>query len=117
MHMAASPQHNRHASALVRCSLTCHAPPVVTGIPKKLMHTAGLLGEQFSDARAYGWEVAPPGETPQHSWEKLVMAVQVGGRGLCACMVCACMVCAHGWVSGGGGGGQCCTCGCRWVGA
>ena len=41
-------------------------------IPKKLMHQAGILGEQFSDAREYGWKLATEG----HDWSKMVEAVQ-----------------------------------------
>ena len=44
----------------------------VGGIPKKLMHQAGILGEQFSDAREYGWKLATEG----HDWSKMVEAVQ-----------------------------------------
>eukprot|EP00163_Fabomonas_tropica_P028944 TRINITY_DN6027_c0_g1_i1.p1 TRINITY_DN6027_c0_g1~~TRINITY_DN6027_c0_g1_i1.p1 ORF type:complete len:496 (+),score=153.41 TRINITY_DN6027_c0_g1_i1:276-1763(+) len=42
-------------------------------IPKKLMHQASILGEHMEDAKAYGWEVP---DKVQHSWEKLVQAVQ-----------------------------------------
>ncbi|KAL6055650.1 Thioredoxin reductase 1, cytoplasmic [Balamuthia mandrillaris] len=43
-------------------------------IPKKLMHTAALLGEALHDAKEYGWEY---GEiTPTHNWNKMVEAVQ-----------------------------------------
>jgi len=41
-------------------------------IPKKLMHTAGLLGESFSDAREYGWKLASEG----HDWSKMVEQIQ-----------------------------------------
>ena len=41
-------------------------------IPKKLMHQAGILGEQFSDAREYGWKL----ESSGHDWEKMVEQVQ-----------------------------------------
>ena len=41
-------------------------------IPKKLMHTAGLLGESFSDAREYGWKLASEG----HDWQKMVEQIQ-----------------------------------------
>jgi len=41
-------------------------------IPKKLMHQAGILGEGFSDAKAFGWDVTPGG----HDWEKMVTAIQ-----------------------------------------
>lgn len=43
--------------------------------PKKLMHQAALLGESFSDARAFGWEL-PAQDQIQHKWDKLVEAVQ-----------------------------------------
>jgi len=48
-------------------------------IPKKLMHQAGLLGEAFSDARSFGWELPESGIA--HKWEKLTTAVQdhIGG--------------------------------------
>eukprot|EP00300_Choanocystis_sp_HF-7_P001003 c10824_g1_i2.p1 GENE.c10824_g1_i2~~c10824_g1_i2.p1 ORF type:complete len:524 (+),score=120.48 c10824_g1_i2:103-1572(+) len=41
-------------------------------IPKKLYHTAGLMGESIHDAGAYGWQVT---EGP-HDWPKLVDAIQ-----------------------------------------
>lgn len=41
-------------------------------IPKKLMHTAALMGEALGEAKYYGWAV---GEK-HHSWEKLVDNVQ-----------------------------------------
>ena len=41
-------------------------------IPKKLMHTAALLGESLTDAANYGWAF----EGRAHSWEKLVDTVQ-----------------------------------------
>ncbi|KAJ9522967.1 hypothetical protein QJQ45_023766 [Haematococcus lacustris] len=43
-------------------------------IPKKLMHQASILGESFSDAKAYGWAV-PEGGIP-HKWETMVGAIQ-----------------------------------------
>ena len=36
-------------------------------ISKKLMHQAGILGESFSDANAFGWTVE---EKQQHDWGK-----------------------------------------------
>ena len=49
-------------------------------IPKKLMHTAALLGESLDDARAYGWAVpgggAAGGARPAHDWAAMVSAVQ-----------------------------------------
>ncbi|CAE7663891.1 SEP1, partial [Symbiodinium microadriaticum] len=36
-------------------------------IPKKLMHTAALLGDASNDAMYYGWE----GNSATHSWERL----------------------------------------------
>ena len=42
-------------------------------IPKKLMHTASILGESIKDSASYGWEVP---ETPKHSWETMVGNVQ-----------------------------------------
>eukprot|EP00239_Pterosperma_sp_CCMP1384_P006650 CAMPEP_0197846828 /NCGR_PEP_ID=MMETSP1438-20131217/4510_1 /TAXON_ID=1461541 /ORGANISM="Pterosperma sp., Strain CCMP1384" /LENGTH=494 /DNA_ID=CAMNT_0043458603 /DNA_START=142 /DNA_END=1626 /DNA_ORIENTATION=+ len=46
-------------------------------IPKKLMHQAGILGEGFSDARAFGWQVNNEG----HDWPKMVTGIQdyIGG--------------------------------------
>lgn len=41
-------------------------------IPKKLMHTAAILGEAREDAKAYGWDIDT---TKAHSWDKLVDAV------------------------------------------
>ena len=35
---------------------------------KKLMHQAGILGESFSDANAFGWTVE---EKQQHDWGKM----------------------------------------------
>jgi len=42
-------------------------------IPKKLFHTAGILGESLHDAESYGWSVPTKGP---HDWAKLVDAVQ-----------------------------------------
>lgn len=42
-------------------------------IPKKLMHQAGILGESFSDARSFGWNLP---EKVDIDWEKLVTSVQ-----------------------------------------
>ena len=50
-------------------------------IPKKLMHTAALLGETLHDAEAYGWEGAGI-RSATHSWEKLRSAVQDHVSGL-----------------------------------
>ena len=55
-------------------------------IPKKLMHTAALLGQSLGDARALGWAI-PGGEASAdaahsagggvaHSWDAMVTAVQ-----------------------------------------
>uniref|UniRef100_A0A7S0X6A9 thioredoxin-disulfide reductase (NADPH) n=1 Tax=Mantoniella antarctica TaxID=81844 RepID=A0A7S0X6A9_9CHLO len=41
-------------------------------IPKKLMHQAGILGESFSDAKEFGWNVKSEG----HDWNKMVTAIQ-----------------------------------------
>jgi thioredoxin reductase (NADPH) len=41
-------------------------------IPKKLMHQAGILGEGFSDAKAFGWNVTAEG----HDWGKMVTNIQ-----------------------------------------
>lgn len=43
-------------------------------IPKKLMHTAALLGESLHDAESFGWSVDRRGAT--HDWPKMVSAVQ-----------------------------------------
>jgi len=51
-------------------------------IPKKLMHTAALLGEALGaqgDAAAYGWEVPP---AKAHKWGTMVSAVQDHVKGL-----------------------------------
>jgi len=61
-------------------------------IPKKLMHTAALLGESLTDAKAYGWDFgaagagAGAGSGPHaagaahagatHDWARMVSAVQ-----------------------------------------
>ena len=56
-----------------RTLLAARAQCVNVGcIPKKLMHTAGLLGESLTDAANYGWAF----EGRAHSWEKLVDTVQ-----------------------------------------
>lgn len=47
-------------------------------IPKKMMHTAALLGESTKDSVGYGWEV-PSGS---HNWEKLRENVQDHIKGL-----------------------------------
>eukprot|EP00123_Amoebidium_parasiticum_P005705 comp16843_c0_seq1/m.15291 comp16843_c0_seq1/g.15291 ORF comp16843_c0_seq1/g.15291 comp16843_c0_seq1/m.15291 type:complete len:495 (-) comp16843_c0_seq1:298-1782(-) len=41
-------------------------------IPKKLMHTAAIIGHTFEDAPDYGWQT----EKPAHDWSKLVQSVQ-----------------------------------------
>eukprot|EP00741_Cyanophora_paradoxa_P008397 tig00001307_g8124.t1 len=41
-------------------------------IPKKLMHTASLLGEAVEDAKHYGWDA----ERKKHDWTKMVEGVQ-----------------------------------------
>jgi hypothetical protein len=43
-------------------------------IPKKLFHTASLLGESLHDAQSYGWKLNPT--TPTHDWQQLVQNVQ-----------------------------------------
>jgi thioredoxin reductase (NADPH) len=43
-------------------------------IPKKLMHTAALLGEATHDAKAYGWKVGD--DKPAHDWAAMVSGVQ-----------------------------------------
>jgi thioredoxin reductase (NADPH) len=50
-------------------------------IPKKLMHTAALLGESIHDAKAYGWDLGDQASY-QHSWEKLRENVQDYIKGL-----------------------------------
>jgi len=46
-------------------------------IPKKLMHTAALLGESLDDSRSYGWGVADGKHGgAAHDWSKMVSAVQ-----------------------------------------
>lgn len=44
-------------------------------IPKKLMHTAALLGDAQEDAKQYGWN-ASSNTQKQHSWELMVENVQ-----------------------------------------
>jgi thioredoxin reductase (NADPH) len=41
-------------------------------IPKKLMHQAGILGEGFSDAKAFGWNV----NAATHDWPLMVGNIQ-----------------------------------------
>lgn len=45
-------------------------------IPKKLMHTASILGENLEDAKAYGWQVLSRKDGATHDWSKMVSAVQ-----------------------------------------
>jgi len=42
-------------------------------IPKKLMHTAALLGEAIHDSKSYGWQV---GDHVSHNWDVLRDAIQ-----------------------------------------
>ena len=48
-------------------------------IPKKLMHTAALLGELAHDAKHYGWE---GGDSATHNWATLKENVQDHIKGL-----------------------------------
>ncbi len=48
-------------------------------IPKKLMHTAALLGESAKDSKGFGWENLDAGT---HNWTKLKDNVQDHIRGL-----------------------------------
>lgn len=48
-------------------------------IPKKLMHTAALLGDHSQDATSYGWQ---GGNSATHSWETMVQNVQDHIKGL-----------------------------------
>jgi thioredoxin reductase (NADPH) len=48
-------------------------------IPKKLMHTAALMGDLSKDATSYGWQ---GGDAAQHSWETMVQNVQDHIKGL-----------------------------------
>ena len=54
-------------------------------IPKKLMHTAALIGDRMEDGGAYGW-TNPLGHgterKPHHQWDKLVEKVQDHIHGL-----------------------------------
>eukprot|EP00949_MAST-11_sp_MAST-11-sp1_P005441 g5441.t1 len=43
-------------------------------IPKKLMHTAALLGDSSEDKESYGWSSGD--EAPSHDWKKMVSSVQ-----------------------------------------
>lgn len=47
-------------------------------IPKKLMHTASLLGEHMLEARGYGWSES----SPTHSWENMKESIQDHIKGL-----------------------------------
>ncbi len=52
-------------------------------IPKKLMHTASLIGEARGDAANFGWAAAAgAGAGAGHSWEAMVASVQDYIRGL-----------------------------------
>ncbi|XP_066997444.2 thioredoxin reductase 1, cytoplasmic [Anabrus simplex] len=42
-------------------------------IPKKLMHTASLIGETLKDAPCFGWEVP---ENVKHDWARMVDEIQ-----------------------------------------
>lgn len=42
-------------------------------IPKKLMHQAALLGHNFTDAKAFGWQVP---DKVNHDWETMRNAIQ-----------------------------------------
>ncbi|KAK9506283.1 hypothetical protein O3M35_008246 [Rhynocoris fuscipes] len=44
-------------------------------IPKKLMHRAGLIGHDITDAPFYGWNVNKE-ENEEHNWNQLVINVQ-----------------------------------------
>ena len=48
-------------------------------IPKKLMHNAGIIGEQIKDAPKFGWEIKP--EEVKHNWQTMVQNIQdyIGG--------------------------------------
>lgn len=50
-------------------------------IPKKLMHTAALIGQTLEDANSYGWMLMDDtdlerGKTVKHDWLKMVNRVQ-----------------------------------------
>ncbi|KAL9649096.1 hypothetical protein ABK040_008473 [Willaertia magna] len=54
-------------------------------IPKKLMHTAALIGDRIQDSVRYGWNVIKEESfirKPVHSWETLVETVQNHVHGL-----------------------------------
>lgn len=42
-------------------------------IPKKLMHRAAVLGEEFHDSKAFGWEIP---DRVNHNWETMKNAIQ-----------------------------------------
>eukprot|EP01084_Bolivina_argentea_P069323 126169_1 len=44
-------------------------------IPKKMMHYAGLLGEQMHDANALGWDVPNNHKQLKFSWDKMISTV------------------------------------------
>jgi thioredoxin reductase (NADPH) len=50
-------------------------------IPKKLMHTAALMGEARNHSEAYGWNTTTT-STAAHSWETLKSSVQDHIKGL-----------------------------------
>ena len=43
-------------------------------IPKKLMHTAALMGELIKDSTSYGWQLDT--EAVQHSWTSMKNNIQ-----------------------------------------
>lgn len=42
-------------------------------VPKKLMHRASILGEEFHDSKAFGWDVPPQ---IKHNWDTMKNAIQ-----------------------------------------
>jgi Pyridine nucleotide-disulphide oxidoreductase len=51
-------------------------------IPKKLFHTAALMGETAHEATYYGWSRPSPSDQSPHSWEALREHVQDHIKGL-----------------------------------
>mmetsp|Transcript_19809 Transcript_19809/g.19137 ORF Transcript_19809/g.19137 Transcript_19809/m.19137 type:complete len:605 (-) Transcript_19809:210-2024(-) len=51
-------------------------------IPKKLMHTAALLGESAHEAGAYGWGDKENSQHPSHNWVKMRENIQDHIKGI-----------------------------------
>jgi hypothetical protein len=71
---ALDPRGGRHAISRSLSLLLVHRSVNVGCIPKKLMHTAALLGESLEDARTAGWKLPEAGAV-SHDWETLRTSV------------------------------------------